>query len=116
MSRSRDKWAGSQCTDCLYTDRLVVAGPGLRWAVQGPVLTNVLGGGQLGFEHQLRHLGPNRAQWIEDMRRYEFDYLNPASIDDVILKCHDYVSTIDPEKAAQRRDTLLQAIKLLHIA
>lgn len=41
-------------------DRAVTAGPGLRWAIQGPFLTYHLGGGQGGIRHYLEHLGPSQ--------------------------------------------------------
>jgi carnitine 3-dehydrogenase len=41
-------------------DKAVTAGPGLRWAIQGPFLTYHLGGGQGGIQHYLEHLGPSQ--------------------------------------------------------
>lgn len=41
-------------------DRAVTAGPGLRWAIQGPFLTYHLGGGHGGIRHYLEHLGPSQ--------------------------------------------------------
>lgn len=41
-------------------DRAVTAGPGMRWAIQGPFLTYHLGGGQGGIRHYLEHLGPSQ--------------------------------------------------------
>lgn len=41
-------------------DLAVTAGPGLRWAIQGPFLTYHLGGGQGGIRHYLTHLGPSQ--------------------------------------------------------
>jgi carnitine 3-dehydrogenase len=41
-------------------DRAVTAGPGLRWAIQGPFLTYHLGGGYGGIRHYLEHLGPSQ--------------------------------------------------------
>lgn len=41
-------------------DRAVTAGPGLRWAIQGPFLTYHLGGGRGGIHHYLEHLGPSQ--------------------------------------------------------
>ena len=41
-------------------DLAVTAGPGLRWAIQGPFLTYHLGGGQGGIRHYLEHLGPSQ--------------------------------------------------------
>jgi 3-hydroxyacyl-CoA dehydrogenase len=41
-------------------DTAVTAGPGLRWAIQGPFLTYHLGGGEGGIRHYLEHLGPSQ--------------------------------------------------------
>lgn len=41
-------------------DRAVTAGPGRRWAIQGPFLTYHLGGGRGGIRHYLDHLGPSQ--------------------------------------------------------
>lgn len=41
-------------------DRAVTAGPGMRWAIQGPFLTYHLGGGKGGIQHYLEHLGPSQ--------------------------------------------------------
>ncbi|SIT09343.1 3-hydroxyacyl-CoA dehydrogenase [Roseivivax lentus] len=47
-------------------DRAVASGPGLRWALMGPHLTYHLGGGDGGFRHYIRHLGPTQAaRWAE---------------------------------------------------
>lgn len=40
-------------------DLSIVAGPGLRWPVQGPMLTFHLAGGQGGMAHMLDHFGPS---------------------------------------------------------
>lgn len=40
-------------------DTSIVAGPGLRWPVQGPLLTFHLAGGQGGMAHMLDHFGPS---------------------------------------------------------
>lgn len=40
-------------------DQSIVDGPGLRWALQGPMLTFHLAGGQGGMAHMLDHFGPS---------------------------------------------------------
>ncbi len=40
-------------------DTSIVAGPGLRWPLQGPMLTFHLAGGQGGMAHMLDHFGPS---------------------------------------------------------
>ncbi len=40
-------------------DQSITEGPGLRWPVQGPMLTFHLAGGQGGMAHMLDHFGPS---------------------------------------------------------
>ena len=40
-------------------DLSITDGPGLRWPVQGPMLTFHLAGGQGGMAHMLDHFGPS---------------------------------------------------------
>ena len=40
-------------------DLSIVAGPGLRWPIHGPMLTFHLAGGQGGMAHMLDHFGPS---------------------------------------------------------
>ena len=40
-------------------DLSITDGPGLRWAIQGPMLTFHLAGGQGGMAHMLDHFGPS---------------------------------------------------------
>jgi len=42
-------------------DKAVMAGPGMRWAVIGPHLSYLLGGGSGGIEYYLHHIGPTMA-------------------------------------------------------
>ena len=45
-------------------DRSITAGPGLRWALMGPLLTYHLAGGEGGMAHMLDHFGPSlEAPW-----------------------------------------------------
>jgi carnitine 3-dehydrogenase len=39
-------------------DAAIVHGPGLRWAIMGPILTFHLAGGPEGMAHMLDHFGP----------------------------------------------------------
>ena len=52
---------------CDYADidDAVPWGPGLRWAVQGPVLHRHLGGGKGGVRHMIDHFGWNGVPWGE---------------------------------------------------
>ncbi|KAG9522049.1 putative hydroxyacyl-CoA dehydrogenase, partial [Aureobasidium melanogenum] len=53
-------------------DAAVTSGPGLRWALTGPVATNALGGGGgvEGFANRIDRLGPSIRNWEEDMLRH----------------------------------------------
>lgn len=48
-------------------DLLVSSGPGLRWALLGPLATQHLSGGPAGLEHVLAHLGPPMVAWWADL-------------------------------------------------
>ncbi|MCW2758868.1 MAG: 3-hydroxyacyl-CoA dehydrogenase [Nocardioidaceae bacterium] len=52
-------------------DRAVASGPGLRWALLGPIATQHLSGGEGGLRHVLDHLGPPMVAWWEDLREPE---------------------------------------------
>lgn len=51
-------------------------GLGPRWALIGPFMTNVLGGGgdKAGFVRILTHLLPAAKVWVDDMKEYAFDF------------------------------------------
>ena len=45
-------------------DLSITAGPGLRWALMGPMLTFHLAGGEGGMAHMLDHFGPSlKSPW-----------------------------------------------------
>ena len=48
-------------------DRAVADGPGLRWALLGPIATQHLSGGPGGLAHVLDHLGPPMVDWWADL-------------------------------------------------
>ena len=51
-------------------DKTIWAGPGLRYALMGPLLIYHLGGGEGGTRYFLDHLGPALTQWWEDMNTW----------------------------------------------
>ncbi|MBS7637359.1 3-hydroxyacyl-CoA dehydrogenase family protein [Candidatus Bathyarchaeota archaeon] len=51
-------------------DKVVWAGPGLRWALMGPFMTYHLGGGAGGIGYLMRHIGPTKAAWLETMAKW----------------------------------------------
>ena len=48
-------------------DAAVASGPGLRWALLGPIATQHLSGGPGGLAHVLQHLGPPMVDWWADL-------------------------------------------------
>lgn len=57
-------------------DTAMSTGLGLRWALAGPYMINVLGGGsaQDPFEHFIEHLSPAVARWKKDMDEHSFSW------------------------------------------
>ncbi len=45
-------------------DRAIATGPGLRWAMMGPVMTYNLGGGPGGIRHFFEQFGPTMRDWF----------------------------------------------------
>ncbi len=79
-------------------DLAVSAGPGLRWALLGPLATQHLSGGPGGLAHVLAHLGPPMVQWWDDLGEPE---LTPD-----LVEC--LVSGVQAELAG-RESTVLAA-------
>jgi carnitine 3-dehydrogenase len=52
-------------------DLAISSGPGLRWALLGPIATQHLSGGPGGLAHVLAHLGPPMVEWWSDLREPE---------------------------------------------
>lgn len=57
-------------------DAAVSSGPGLRWALTGPIAINTLGGGggASGFGQRLERLGPSIRGWEQDILRNRFTW------------------------------------------
>lgn len=67
-------------------DLSITEGPGLRWAVMGPMLTFALAGGEGGMAHMLDHFGPSlKSPWT----RLEAPELDRALHDAVVAGCDD---------------------------
>ncbi|MEU6390453.1 3-hydroxyacyl-CoA dehydrogenase NAD-binding domain-containing protein [Streptomyces sp. NPDC046939] len=67
-------------------DASITEGPGLRWAVMGPMLTFALAGGEGGMAHMLDHFGPSlKAPWT----RLDAPELDRALYDAVVAGCDD---------------------------
>ena len=65
-------------------DLSITDGPGLRWALQGPMLTFHLAGGQGGMAHMLDHFGPSL---LSPWTRLEAPTLTPELRDAVVDGC-----------------------------
>jgi 3-hydroxyacyl-CoA dehydrogenase len=53
--------------DVADLDLAISSGPGLRWALLGPLATQHLSGGDGGLAHVLEHLGPPMVDWWADL-------------------------------------------------
>ena len=65
-------------------DLSITDGPGLRWPIQGPMLTFHLAGGQGGMAHMLDHFGPSL---LSPWTRLEAPELTPGLRDAVVDGC-----------------------------
>lgn len=81
----------------------MTAGPGLRWAINGPLITNALGGGG-DFRHFMDHLGPAVKTWKDDMDKHPFDAENKEPLVESVEK---YVANSDLSAVQQRRDEFI---------
>ncbi|MCG3753817.1 MULTISPECIES: 3-hydroxyacyl-CoA dehydrogenase NAD-binding domain-containing protein [Amycolatopsis] len=67
-------------------DLAITDGPGLRWPIQGPMLTFHLAGGEGGMAHMLDHFGPSlKSPWT----RLEAPELTKDLRDAVVAGCDD---------------------------
>lgn len=67
-------------------DLSITEGPGLRWAVMGPMLTFALAGGEGGMAHMLDHFGPSlKSPWT----RLEAPELDRELYDAVVAGCDE---------------------------
>jgi carnitine 3-dehydrogenase len=83
-------------------DASITEGPGLRWALQGPMLTFHLAGGQGGMAHMLDHFGPSlKSPWT----RLDAPDLTPQLRDTVVAGCEQEANgrTIDDLTAERDR-------------
>ncbi|MBG0738528.1 L-carnitine dehydrogenase [Paeniglutamicibacter antarcticus] len=79
-------------------DRSITDGPGLRWPIQGPMVTFHLAGGQGGMAHMLDHFGPSlKSPWTrldapeltDELRNAVVagvDEAEPRSVDELIAE------------------------------
>jgi carnitine 3-dehydrogenase len=86
-------------------DLSITDGPGLRWALQGPMLTFHLAGGQGGMAHMLDHFGPSL---LSPWTRLEAPELTPELRDAVVEGCEREAAgrTIDDLVAERDRGVI----------
>jgi len=88
-------------------DTAIASGPGLRWALMGPHLTYHLGGGEGGYRHYLKHLGPaQEARW----RTLGHPRLTDALKEELIAGVHRIVAGRSGSELAAQRDRALVKI------
>ena len=90
-------------------DRAVANGPGLRWALLGPIATQHLSGGAGGLRHVLDHLGPPMLDWWADLREPE---LTPELAEQLITGVQDEFAGRERDLLARRDRALLDLLEI----
>jgi carnitine 3-dehydrogenase len=91
-------------------DDSITYGPGLRWALMGPMLTFHLAGGQGGMAHMLDHFGP---ALLEPWTRLTAPELTPRLRDLVVSGVDSTVGDVSVRELEQQRDDFLVDLLLL---
>ncbi|MDG2335084.1 MAG: 3-hydroxyacyl-CoA dehydrogenase NAD-binding domain-containing protein [Myxococcota bacterium] len=88
-------------------DLSITAGPGLRWALMGPMLTFHLAGGEGGMAHMLDHFGPSlESPWT----RLAAPELTPELRNAVVEGCEEASQGLGVPELVRERDRGLVAI------
>jgi carnitine 3-dehydrogenase len=82
-------------------DLSITHGPGLRWPVQGPMLTFHLAGGPGGMAHMLDHFGPSLQ---EPWTRLVAAELTPELRDAVVAGCERAAGSRTMDELVAERD------------
>ncbi|YCK38153.1 3-hydroxyacyl-CoA dehydrogenase NAD-binding domain-containing protein [Actinomadura sp. ATCC 39365] len=85
-------------------DAAIAHGPGLRWALLGPLVNQHLSGGPGGMAHTLHHLGPPAQTWMDDLGTPR---LTPELVGLLVDGVSAELDGIDQEAMAADRDALL---------
>jgi carnitine 3-dehydrogenase len=91
-------------------DDAIVYGPGLRWALMGPILTFHLAGGPGGMAHMLDHFGP---ALLEPWTRLDAPILTRELRDLVVAGAVEAAAEQTVTQLEQRRDAFLVDLLLL---
>jgi carnitine 3-dehydrogenase len=85
-------------------DTAIAHGPGLRWALLGPLVNQHLSGGAGGMAHTLTHLGPPTQAWMDDLGDAR---LTPALISLLVDGVEDELRGVDQSRMVAARDEML---------
>ena len=85
-------------------DAAMSYGPGLRWALMGPLLTFHLAGGDGGITHFMDHLGEANNTWFSDLSP---DLITDASTAAVISGVEEEAGDRSITELSSRRDSFL---------
>jgi carnitine 3-dehydrogenase len=88
-------------------DTAVASGPGLRWALLGPIATQHLSGGPGGLAHVLDHLGPPMVEWWGDLGSPE---LTPALVSALVDGVAEELGGREAELLAARDGALRELV------
>lgn len=96
-------------------DIAMMTGPGLRWALNGPFITNTLGGGggKAGFQQRLERLGPGIRAWEEDILANRFRWTESELVS-LQGKVEEYLNDVDLTAISTRRDSALLKVLQVH--
>jgi 3-hydroxyacyl-CoA dehydrogenase len=90
-------------------DLAVSSGPGLRWALLGPIATQHLSGGPGGLAHVLEHLGPPMLDWWADLGEPE---LTPELAVQLVDGVTDELGGEEQDVLARRDRALTELVAL----
>jgi 3-hydroxyacyl-CoA dehydrogenase len=85
-------------------DTAIAHGPGLRWALLGPLVSQHLAGGAGGMAHTLAHLGPPAQVWMDDLGQPR---LTPQLTRLLIAGVDEELRGIDQSRTVTERDEML---------
>lgn len=85
-------------------DTAISYGPGLRWAILGPLAQQSLSGGAGGMRHVLDHLGPPQEVWMHDLEKV---HLGEDLKEKLISGVDEELDGRDPAVLVQQRDEML---------
>jgi 3-hydroxyacyl-CoA dehydrogenase len=88
-------------------DAAIAWGPGLRWALLGPLANQHLAGGEGGLAHVLAHLGPPMVEWWDEMSRSSDPRLTPGLVQQLVDGVSAELAGTDEATVVRQRDELL---------